>query len=211
MATTTAKPKKQSSARTNGRGSVNQRKGSSRATKQRQGAGNARASTAKPAGRSARARPAAKRTAGRARPAHVAKRALKVASEAGGDGAGKFETLSAFWRVGRLAWRVARGKRPNAKQLRKAAASASEVAGKALAKKAPQRPLRPLAELVRQGERLPEDIRRVPVQRSLDVAVPLDVAYEEWMHLDALPEGAHRVEHIKRRGRRLVGQVNGLR
>jgi uncharacterized membrane protein len=135
-----------------------------------------------------------------------------VASEAGGEGAGRFETLTAFWRVGRLAWRVARGKRPKAKQLRKAAASASEVGGKALAQKAPKLPLRRLAELLRhvRGEEFSGHIRRMPVQRSLDVAVPTEVAFAEWMRLESLPEGAHRVEQIQRRGRRLVGEINGF-
>lgn len=40
--------------------------------------------------------------------------------------------------------------------------------------------------------------RRPPIQQSIDIAVPLDVAYDEWMQLDFLPEGAHRVEKIDR-------------
>jgi uncharacterized membrane protein len=122
------------------------------------------------------------------------------------------ETLAAFWRVGRLVWRLARGKRPKAKQLRKAASSASEVGTKALAQKLSKPPLRKLAELLSEVRvpQLPEHIRRVPVQRSLDVAVPIEVAFAEWMRLESLPEGAHSVEQIERRGARLLGEINGF-
>jgi uncharacterized membrane protein len=161
--------------------------------------------------------------AGRAGSSGVVKQALKTASKANGEGAGKFETLRAFWRVGRLAFKVVRGKRPKAKQVRKAASSATEVgakalaqkapkAGKALTQNAPKAPLRPLAEFVRQHpvQELPEHVRRTPVQLSIDVAVPLEVAYEEWMQLESLPEGAHVVEDIERDGEQLLGQINGL-
>lgn len=52
-------------------------------------------------------------------------------------------------------------------------------------------------------------IRSVPIQCSIDVAVPLEVTYAEWMKLEFLPEGAHRVEGIKRRGDRLRGRIAG--
>lgn len=52
-------------------------------------------------------------------------------------------------------------------------------------------------------------IRPVPIQLSIDIAVPLEVAFEEWMKLEFLPEGAHRVEGIKRRGSRLRGRIAG--
>jgi uncharacterized membrane protein len=47
-----------------------------------------------------------------------------------------------------------------------------------------------------------------PVQCSIDVAVPLRVAWEEWMKLDSLPEGAHRVHRIERDGDELFGQID---
>lgn len=50
---------------------------------------------------------------------------------------------------------------------------------------------------------------RLPVQRSIDVAVPLRVAWQEWMQLDFLPEGAHRVHQIERDGDELYGQIDG--
>lgn len=49
---------------------------------------------------------------------------------------------------------------------------------------------------------------RVPVQRSVDVAVPLRVAWQEWMKLEALPEGAHRVHEIERDGNELHGRID---
>jgi uncharacterized membrane protein len=52
-------------------------------------------------------------------------------------------------------------------------------------------------------------IRSVPIQCSIDIAVPLEVAYSEWMKLEFLPEGAHRVQRIKRRGKRLRGNIAG--
>jgi uncharacterized membrane protein len=47
-----------------------------------------------------------------------------------------------------------------------------------------------------------------PVQCSIDVAVPLRLAWEEWMNLDSLPEGAHRVHRIERDGDELYGEVD---
>lgn len=50
--------------------------------------------------------------------------------------------------------------------------------------------------------------RHIPVMACVDVAVPLHVAYDEWMKLEFLPEGAHRVEEIERGGDgRLTGRV----
>lgn len=58
---------------------------------------------------------------------------------------------------------------------------------------------------------LTQRIRSVPIQCSIDIAVPLEVACEEWMRLEFLPEGAHRVVDIKRRGNRLRGRIAGVR
>jgi len=59
------------------------------------------------------------------------------------------------------------------------------------------------------GASLAERLRSVPIQCSIDIAVPLEVVYAEWMELEFLPEGAHRVERIKRRGGRLKGRIAG--
>src|SRR3954468_5092988 len=54
--------------------------------------------------------------------------------------------------------------------------------------------------------------RRIPIQRSIDVAVPLEVAWEEWMTLESLPEGTHRVVDIERDGDDLLfGRISGPR
>ena len=48
----------------------------------------------------------------------------------------------------------------------------------------------------------------IPVQRSIDVAVPLAMAWQEWMKLDSLPGGAHRVHEIEREGDELYGRID---
>jgi uncharacterized membrane protein len=42
--------------------------------------------------------------------------------------------------------------------------------------------------------------RHLPIQVSVDIAVPLQLAYDEWMRLEFLPEGSHTVERIERDG-----------
>ena len=59
------------------------------------------------------------------------------------------------------------------------------------------------------GLQLAQRLRSVPIQCSIDIAVPLEVAYEEWMKLEFLPEGIHRVEQIRRKGDRLTGRILG--
>ncbi len=172
----------------------------------------------------------------RAASSGLAKKALTAASTADDAGPGKLSVLRALWRVGRLAWQTTHGKRPGAKQLRKAASSATEVGAEALAAKAPgtkalaakavsgralkpkarakssKAPSRPLAETLRQvsAQEFPEHVRKAPIQLSIDVAVPLRVAYYEWMKLESLPEGAHVVVDIDREDGKLVGRIDGL-
>jgi uncharacterized membrane protein len=59
------------------------------------------------------------------------------------------------------------------------------------------------------AERLRRRARELPIQCSIDIGAPLEVAWDEWMTLSYLPEGAHRVEDIERDGDRLFGHVNG--
>src|SRR5437764_1620606 len=59
------------------------------------------------------------------------------------------------------------------------------------------------------GPGFAQRLRSVPIQCSIDIAVPLEVAYEEWMKLEFLPEGIHRVEQIRRKGDRLTGRILG--
>ncbi len=52
---------------------------------------------------------------------------------------------------------------------------------------------------------------RLPIQLSIDIAVPVEVAYDEWMKLDFLPEGSRGVEKIERgRDGVLTGRRKGL-
>jgi uncharacterized membrane protein len=60
------------------------------------------------------------------------------------------------------------------------------------------------------GAPLAQRLRSVPIQRSIDIAVPLEVAYEEWMKLEFLPEGVHTVRKIRRDGDRLRGRITGV-
>jgi uncharacterized membrane protein len=55
-------------------------------------------------------------------------------------------------------------------------------------------------------------VRRIPIQLSIDIAVPVPVAWDEWMTLESLPEGMHRVEEIERDGDDvLVGRLSGVK
>ncbi len=51
---------------------------------------------------------------------------------------------------------------------------------------------------------------RPPIQCSVDVAVPLRVAWREWIALDSLPEGTHQVTEITRDDDRLNGKISRL-
>jgi uncharacterized membrane protein len=52
---------------------------------------------------------------------------------------------------------------------------------------------------------------RLPIQVSIDIAVPIRVAWEEWMALDALPEGIDTVTDIERDGQDLIGRTSDPR
>jgi uncharacterized membrane protein len=60
------------------------------------------------------------------------------------------------------------------------------------------------------GAPLAQRLRSVPIQCSLDIAVPLQVAYEQWMEFEFLPEGVHTVRKIRREGDRLRGRIDGV-
>jgi uncharacterized membrane protein len=53
--------------------------------------------------------------------------------------------------------------------------------------------------------------RRLPIQLSIDVAVPIHVAWEEWRSCGWLPEGVHRIEDVERDGDALLGRTAGPR
>jgi uncharacterized membrane protein len=53
--------------------------------------------------------------------------------------------------------------------------------------------------------------RTLPIQRSVDVAVPIDVAWAEWEQLGFIPEGTHRISGVERDDDGyMVGRVRGL-
>ena len=89
----------------------------------------------------------------------------------------------------------------------------TKIVGRTAAKRleGPREALASLADHVpgNGGSSLTQRLRSVPIQCSIDIAVPLEVVYDEWMKLEFLPEGAHRVERIKRRGERLKGHIAG--
>jgi uncharacterized membrane protein len=81
-------------------------------------------------------------------------------------------------------------------------AQATAEAGRAVAEKA----------ALAGGERVGEVLKhRLPIQRSLDVAVPILVAWDEWMTFERLPEGVHAIVDIERDGDRLYGHIAGPR
>ncbi len=51
--------------------------------------------------------------------------------------------------------------------------------------------------------------RRLPIQLSIDVAVPIRVAWEEWTNSGWLTEGVNRIEDVERDGDVLVGHTAG--
>jgi uncharacterized membrane protein len=50
---------------------------------------------------------------------------------------------------------------------------------------------------------------QLPIQEAVDVAVPLEFAWSQWMELQFLPEGVDRVVEIERRDGVLTGQIEG--
>ena len=51
--------------------------------------------------------------------------------------------------------------------------------------------------------------KRLPIQRSVDVAVPIQIAWEEFLAFELLPEGAHCVTDVERVGDELFGRTTG--
>jgi uncharacterized membrane protein len=69
-----------------------------------------------------------------------------------------------------------------------------------------------LARVGSQGfDSLLENAQRLPIQQSIDVAVPPEIAWEQWMELRHLPEGVHRLSSVERDGDGLVGRIEGPR
>jgi len=60
------------------------------------------------------------------------------------------------------------------------------------------------------ADALLERAHRMPIQQSIDVAVPAAVAWEQWMEFTYFPEGSRRVSDVERDGDTLEGQLDGL-
>ncbi|MBV9309276.1 MAG: hypothetical protein JOZ73_00500 [Solirubrobacterales bacterium] len=67
------------------------------------------------------------------------------------------------------------------------------------------------AEAAPEVEELKRPTRRLPIQRSIDVAVPIHVVWGEWMELQSIPEGVHTISDIAREGNELFGHIDGPR
>jgi uncharacterized membrane protein len=114
-----------------------------------------------------------------------------------------------------MATAVNKAKRSVARAPRKGALELALHAGRRLVADHVPSPtaLRDVAEKAREhsATAIARRVRTVPIQCSVDVAVPLEVAYEEWMALESLPEGAHRVVDIERDGDDyLIGRLSGV-
>jgi len=98
---------------------------------------------------------------------------------------------------------------------RRLAAAAAKKAFKAIAR----RTLGSGAEVIREvadrgagaGRSLVESgmSKRLPIQLSIDVAVPIRVAWDEWMNSGWLTEGVNRIEDVERDGDVLFGHTAG--
>jgi uncharacterized membrane protein len=53
--------------------------------------------------------------------------------------------------------------------------------------------------------------KRLPIQVSIDVAVPLRFAWDEWMTFEWMTEGVHHIVEVERDGDELFGQLAGPR
>jgi uncharacterized membrane protein len=53
--------------------------------------------------------------------------------------------------------------------------------------------------------------KRVPIQVSVDVAVPLAFAWDEWMTFEWMTEGLHQIDEVERDGEQLIGELAGPR
>jgi uncharacterized membrane protein len=53
--------------------------------------------------------------------------------------------------------------------------------------------------------------KRLPIQVSVDVAVPLSFAWDEWMTFEWMTEGVHRIVEVERDGDQLLGELAGPR
>ena len=115
-------------------------------------------------------------------------------------------------KAGRSVSKVRR--RAASKAARRPVATGARIALRAVARRAGRAALRGGREVVERAVRAGANVTdglptRPPIQCSIDVAVPIAVAWEEWMALECLPEGVHDVLDIERNDGELVGDVRG--
>lgn len=93
---------------------------------------------------------------------------------------------------------------------------ATKAAGKGI-KRIGAKALRSGAEAVRAAASRSAEVtrtaieKRAPIQVSVDVAVPLKIAWDEWMSFTAFTEGVHHIEDVERDGDSLTGRTAGSR
>jgi uncharacterized membrane protein len=100
--------------------------------------------------------------------------------------------------------------------VRKGARKEAAGVGGALLKRALlARSRQAIAALARAASRsldgLLENAQRLPIQKSIDVAVPPEIAWQQWMELRHLPEGTHRLSQVQREGEQLTARIAGPR
>ena len=148
-----------------------------------------------------------------------AKSSAKPKAKSNGAGDKKAGEKSVKSAAGGAAAKATLTTRPGGPVRMKMAGAALKAAAKKAGEKAKQTlPVladgsRGVLEKVRDAswDRMAEKVRTLPVQRSLDVAVPIEAAWDEWMRFDWLPDGGHRVQDIERDGDRLFGRLSGPR
>jgi uncharacterized membrane protein len=146
-------------------------------------------------------------------PKPAAKRAAKPAAKGTGKSP-KTVRKTAAKAAGKVASRAIEPHSPTSpsKLARKAALKAATTLAKRTIRSAPEviRRAAGLTSARGSGAITAALHRRIPIQRSVDVAVPLAVAWQEWMSLETLPEGVDRIEEIERDGNgRLIGLMAG--
>jgi uncharacterized membrane protein len=162
-----------------------------RSTKARQSAAKAgkAAKAAKPGSAGKAMKPA--KPAKPAKAAKAAKAGTAVATKPGGKLARKAG--------GKLARKAAGGAlRATARGATRAGAAAARITG--------QRLVEAWRRALETGQE-----RRLPIQVSVDVAVPIEFAWEEWTSFETFTEGVHRMEEVERQGDHLVGVTAGPR
>lgn len=151
-------------------------------------------------------------TAAPRRPGSGARRAGP--KQAGRSAKGKAKRAAPKSAAKRMASAVSPSKSPSVSRL---AGLATRKALKALARKAARsgaRALRSAADRTAITSKAAVETalsNRLPIQVSIDVAVPPAVAWEEWVNSSSLTEGVHRIENVERDGNVLIGTVAGPR